>query len=127
MIDTAITSHPTSPGSGLAMNLMSCDCWYFLSVSAELIQSPPTWPTVNDYLHGDVDFPVPKTPSPKQFFDDTVLLKSDGWPTYHLACVIDDHLMEISHVIRGEAFDPNPDEANLSGMASLDSQASCTI
>lgn len=32
---------------------------------------------------------------------DPVILKSDGFPTYHLACVIDDHLMEISHVLRG--------------------------
>lgn len=36
--------------------------------------------------------------------DDQVLLKSDGFPTYHLANVIDDHLMEISHVIRGEEW-----------------------
>jgi glutamyl/glutaminyl-tRNA synthetase len=34
--------------------------------------------------------------------DEQVLLKSDGWPTYHLASVVDDHLMNISHVIRGE-------------------------
>lgn len=34
--------------------------------------------------------------------DDFVLLKSDGWPTYHLASVVDDHLMEITHVLRGE-------------------------
>ncbi len=36
--------------------------------------------------------------------DDQVLLKSDGFPTYHLANVVDDHLMEISHVIRGEEW-----------------------
>ncbi len=36
--------------------------------------------------------------------DDQVLVKSDGFPTYHLANVIDDHLMEISHVIRGEEW-----------------------
>lgn len=34
--------------------------------------------------------------------DDQVLLKSDGFPTYHLACVVDDHLMEITHVCRAE-------------------------
>lgn len=34
--------------------------------------------------------------------EDFVLLKSDSFPTYHLANVIDDHLMEITHVIRGE-------------------------
>lgn len=36
--------------------------------------------------------------------DDQVLIKSDGYPTYHLANVIDDHLMQISHVIRGEEW-----------------------
>lgn len=34
--------------------------------------------------------------------DDVVLLKADGWPTYHLASVVDDHLMCISHVLRGQ-------------------------
>jgi len=36
--------------------------------------------------------------------DDQILLKSDGFPTYHLANVVDDHLMEISHVIRGDEW-----------------------
>lgn len=36
--------------------------------------------------------------------DDQVILKSDGFPTYHLAVVVDDHLMEISHVLRGEEW-----------------------
>lgn len=39
--------------------------------------------------------------------DDQVLLKSDGFPTYHLGVVIDDHLMEISHVIRAEEWIPS--------------------
>ncbi|MCK5084166.1 MAG: glutamate--tRNA ligase [Candidatus Pacebacteria bacterium] len=39
--------------------------------------------------------------------DDQVLMKSDGYPTYHLANVVDDHLMEISHVIRGEEWLPS--------------------
>ncbi|MBI5465920.1 MAG: glutamate--tRNA ligase [Candidatus Kerfeldbacteria bacterium] len=39
--------------------------------------------------------------------DDQVLLKSDGFPTYHLACVVDDHLMGISHIIRGEEWLPS--------------------
>lgn len=39
--------------------------------------------------------------------DDQVLLKSDGFPTYHLAVVVDDHLMKISHVIRGEEWIPS--------------------
>ena len=39
--------------------------------------------------------------------DDKVLMKSDGMPTYHLANVVDDHLMKISHVIRGEEWLPS--------------------
>ena len=39
--------------------------------------------------------------------DDKVIIKSDGMPTYHLANVVDDHLMEISHVIRGEEWLPS--------------------
>jgi glutamyl-tRNA synthetase len=39
--------------------------------------------------------------------DDSVLLKSDGFPTYHLANVVDDHLMRISHVIRAEEWIPS--------------------
>jgi glutamyl-tRNA synthetase len=39
--------------------------------------------------------------------DDQILLKSDGFPTYHLANVVDDHLMEISHVIRAEEWIPS--------------------
>ncbi|MCA9756520.1 MAG: glutamate--tRNA ligase [Candidatus Eisenbacteria bacterium] len=39
--------------------------------------------------------------------DDQILLKSDGFPTYHLANVVDDHAMQISHVIRGEEWLPS--------------------
>ena len=39
--------------------------------------------------------------------DDQVLIKADGFPTYHLAMVVDDHLMQISHVIRGEEWLPS--------------------
>ena len=39
--------------------------------------------------------------------DDQVLIKSDGFPTYHFAVVVDDHLMKISHVIRGEEWLPS--------------------
>ena len=39
--------------------------------------------------------------------DDKVLMKSDGMPTYHLANVVDDYLMKISHVIRGEEWLPS--------------------
>lgn len=55
---------------------------------------------VNDLIRGDV---VVQSSS----LDDKVLFKSDGWPTYHLANIVDDHLMEISHVIRGEEWLPS--------------------
>ncbi len=51
----------------------------------------------HDLVRGPVEF------SSEQM-DDQVLLKSDGYPTYHLANVVDDHLMGISHVIRGEEW-----------------------
>ncbi len=53
--------------------------------------------TVTDLLRGDVRFERPQ-------MDDQVLLKSDGFPTYHLANVVDDHLMQISHVVRAEEW-----------------------
>ncbi len=43
----------------------------------------------------------------KKILDDKILFKSDGMPTYHLANIVDDHLMEISHVIRGEEWLPS--------------------
>ncbi len=45
-----------------------------------------------------------KVSIPWKMVDDQVLLKSDGFPTYHLANVVDDHLMRITHVIRGEEW-----------------------
>jgi len=52
---------------------------------------------VRDRLRGDVTIDVEQV-------DDQVLLKSDGLPTYHLANVVDDHLMEITHVVRAEEW-----------------------
>jgi len=52
---------------------------------------------VHDLLRGEVRIPWTQV-------DDQVLLKSDGFPTYHLANVVDDHLMGISHVIRAEEW-----------------------
>lgn len=51
----------------------------------------------NDIIRGDVEFD-------SSVVDDQVLLKSDGFPTYHLANVVDDHLMKITHVVRGEEW-----------------------
>lgn len=54
----------------------------------------------NDVIRGEI---VVNT----RDLDDQVLIKSDGFPTYHLANVVDDHLMEITHVIRGEEWLPS--------------------
>jgi glutamyl-tRNA synthetase len=51
----------------------------------------------HDALRGDVSFA-------NDTLDDFVILKSDGYPTYHLAAIVDDHLMEITHVLRGEEW-----------------------
>ncbi|MFQ5861251.1 MAG: glutamate--tRNA ligase, partial [Dehalococcoidia bacterium] len=53
--------------------------------------------TFQDAIRGPVVFQ-------NGLLDDFVVLKSDGFPTYHLASVVDDHLMEMSHVIRGEEW-----------------------
>jgi glutamyl-tRNA synthetase len=55
---------------------------------------------VNDLIRGEVKFNT-------NVLDDKVLFKSDGMPTYHLANIVDDHLMQISHVIRGEEWLPS--------------------
>jgi glutamyl-tRNA synthetase len=55
---------------------------------------------VNDLIRDEVVFNTSQV-------DDKVLMKSDGMPTYHLANVVDDHLMRISHVIRGEEWLPS--------------------
>jgi glutamyl-tRNA synthetase len=53
-----------------------------------------------DMVHGEIKISTNDV-------DDQVLLKSDGFPTYHLANVVDDHLMQITHVIRGEEWIPS--------------------
>ena len=53
--------------------------------------------TFNDMLRGDITVEWSQV-------DAQILMKSDGMPTYHLANVVDDHLMEISHVLRGEEW-----------------------
>ncbi len=56
--------------------------------------------TLHDFIHGDITIA-------NQDVDDQVLIKSDGFPTYHLAVVVDDHLMKISHVMRGDDWIPS--------------------
>lgn len=54
----------------------------------------------DDVVHGRID-------TPYATLDDTVLLKTDGYPTYHLANVVDDHDMGSTHVIRGDEWIPS--------------------
>ncbi len=56
--------------------------------------------TFTDMIRGEVSFDT-------SVVDDKVLLKADGMPTYHLAVVVDDHLMKISHAFRGEEWLPS--------------------
>ena len=56
--------------------------------------------TVHDIIRGDVE-------ANTNTLDDKVLFKSDGLPTYHLANIVDDHLMKTTHVIRGEEWLPS--------------------
>lgn len=56
--------------------------------------------TVHDQIRGAVTFQTSE-------LDDKVMLKNDGMPTYHLANIVDDHLMQITHVIRGEEWLPS--------------------
>ncbi len=55
---------------------------------------------INDIVRGEVRFQSNE-------LDDKIILKGDGMPTYHLANIVDDHLMKISHVIRGEEWLPS--------------------
>ncbi len=55
---------------------------------------------INDEIRGEMEIDT-------NILDDKVLFKSDGMPTYHLANIVDDHLMEITHVIRGEEWLPS--------------------
>ncbi len=52
---------------------------------------------VDDLIRGQIKFD-------SNIVDDQIILKSDGFPTYHLAVVVDDHLMKITHMVRGEEW-----------------------
>lgn len=62
---------------------------------AVLFRMPRKPVMFHDLVHGPTEFDA-------SLFEDLVIIKSDGYPTYHFACVVDDHDMEISHVIRGD-------------------------
>ncbi|MDR2899299.1 MAG: glutamate--tRNA ligase [Clostridiales bacterium] len=62
--------------------------------------------TFNDEVYGSITVD-------NEELDDQVLLKSDGYPTYNFANVVDDHLMEITHVVRGSEYLPSAPKYNL--------------
>lgn len=70
------------------------------------LKSPMKYPEFEDLLHGSLNIQPQKNPLDIRY-DDPVLMKSNDLPTYHFANVIDDHLMEITHVIRGEEWLPS--------------------
>jgi glutamyl-tRNA synthetase len=67
------------------------------------LKVPAKYPEFRDIVYGRVrnrqDTSAKALMHPA--YEDPILLKSDGFPTYHLANVVDDHLMEITHVVRG--------------------------
>jgi len=63
-------------------------------------QIPEGITAFKDIVHGKISIK-------NDTLDDQVILKSDGFPTYHLAVIVDDHLMKISHVIRAEEWLPS--------------------
>lgn len=65
--------------------------------------APSEYAPFTDVLHGTLSLQTQVNPQDVRY-EDPVLLKSDGLPTYHLANVVDDHLMDITHVVRGEEW-----------------------
>lgn len=62
---------------------------------ALVFKMPPKKVLFHDLVHGPVEFDA-------ALFEDLVIMKSDGFPTYHFAVVVDDHDMAVSHVVRGD-------------------------
>jgi len=60
-------------------------------------QLQPEFMNLDDLVYGMIRFDL----TDRNYEGDPIIIKSDGYPTYHFANVVDDHLMEISHVIRG--------------------------
>lgn len=80
------------------------------------LMSPPHYPTFKDLVYGTIgkgnvqgksDTAGVSLLKGQELYDDPVLLKSNGTPTYHLANVVDDHFMKITHVIRGTEWIPS--------------------
>jgi glutamyl-tRNA synthetase len=64
---------------------------------------PPVYPQFTDIVYGKVRNWQDQNRKAHLYpaFEDPILIKSDGFPTYHLANVVDDHYMNITHVVRG--------------------------
>lgn len=70
-------------------------------------RSPETWPRYNDLVYGRSGHGAEKTKKllvDEPVYEDTILIKSDGFPTYHWANVCDDHEMRVTHVVRGSEW-----------------------
>ena len=64
------------------------------------LKAPDDYPVFTDLLYGDIQYGSNKQAHNTGSYSDPIMLKSDGMPTYHLANVVDDHHMKITHVIR---------------------------
>lgn len=71
------------------------------------LRVPDQYPTYKDLIYGTFRPLKKRGHVTESSFEDPILLKSDGLPTYHLANVVDDHLMKITHVIRGSEWMPS--------------------
>merc|ERR1711939_597334 len=70
-------------------------------------RSPDTWPRYNDLVYGKSGHGAEKAKKllvDEPVYEDAILIKSDGYPTYHWANVCDDHHMHITHVVRGSEW-----------------------
>lgn len=71
------------------------------------LKVPDQYPTYKDLIYGTFKPLKRRGHVTETSYEDPILLKSDGLPTYHLANVVDDHLMKITHVIRGSEWMPS--------------------
>ena len=71
------------------------------------LKVPDQYPTYKDLIYGTFRPLKRRGHVTETSYEDPILLKSDGLPTYHLANVVDDHLMNITHVIRGSEWMPS--------------------
>jgi glutamyl-tRNA synthetase len=71
------------------------------------LKAPAQYPGFHDAVYGTITFTENARAHSLGSFEDPILLKSDGLPTYHLANVVDDHHMEITHVCRATEWMPS--------------------